>query len=79
MKWKDPNDNFGRRTKGDRRKKSVPGIEKERRSGKDRRKNPDRRSNVERRQIEDTNGVPPEVNNKRAPVNRRDIIFENDE
>lgn len=79
MKWKNPHDNFGRRTGGDRRKKSVPEIEKERRSGEERRKNPDRRTNVERRQSEDSNEVQVDVYKKRNPVNRRDIIFGKDE
>ena len=75
MKWKDPGDNFGRRNAGDRRKKSISGIEKERRRGIDRRKNPDRRKKTERREIEDSNSTHSKSYKKRDAVNRRDIIF----
>ncbi len=79
MKWKDIRDNFGRRSGSDRRKKSVPEIEEERRSGEDRRKVPDRRSKVERRQKEDSDEVNSEFRKKRSIISRRDIIFGEDE
>ena len=79
MKWKDIRDNFGRRSGGDRRKKSVPGIEEDRRSGEDRRKSSDRRSKVERRQSEDPDEVDSKFLKKRSIISRRDIIFGEDE
>ena len=79
MKWKDIEDNFGRRKKGDQRQKSTSEIETERRSGSDRRKNPDRRNKAERRQSEDSNSVQPDSLKKRSPLDRRDVISDDTE
>lgn len=79
MKWKDIDDNFGRRKKGDRRQKSTPEIKTERRSGSDRRKIPDRRNKADRRQNEDSRNVVPESFTKRNPLDRRDLIFDETE
>ncbi|MFC1495434.1 hypothetical protein ACFL6W_09145 [Thermodesulfobacteriota bacterium] len=76
MKWKDIEDNFGRRTKEDRRKKSTPEIKTERRNERDRRKNTDRRGKADRRQSEDSNNVQPKSYPKRGPLDRRDPIFD---
>ena len=76
MKWKDIDDNFGRRKKGDRRQKSTSGIKTERRSGSERRKDPDRRSKADRRQSEDSNSVQSRSFRKRNPLDRRDLIFD---
>jgi hypothetical protein len=76
MKWKDIEDNFGRRKKGDRRQKSTVEIEEERRSGSDRRKNPDRRSKADRRQSEDSKNIQPKSIKERSPLDRRDLIFD---
>jgi hypothetical protein len=79
MKWKDIEDNFGRRKKGNRRQKSTSGIESDRRSGSDRRNNPDRRGKADRRNDKDPQSVPSESYKKRSSLDRRDIIFEDSE
>ena len=79
MKWKDINDNFGRRRKGDRRQKPTSGRFKERRSGLERRKIPDRRINDDRRKNEKINAIDPKILKKRNPVDRRDFIFDDTE
>ena len=79
MKWKDIDDNFGRRKKGDRRQKPASGIEIERRSGSDRRKNPDRRRKADRRQSEDSNSDQSRSYAERNPLDRRDIIYDDTE